>query len=247
MSSAARYTRPPEVPPLVPGQRLTQREFHRRYEQYPEDTKFELIEGIVYTVSPLSRRHGRYQACTGGLFWQYASATPGVELLDNATTILDDQSERQPDLEMRILSEFGGQSRETADDYVRGAPEHVTEIANSSKDIDLNQKRDAYKRARVIEYLVVCAAEQELHWFHFPSGKEIKPDRRGIYRSRVFPGLWLDGPALLRAKRSDSSQSSKKGLPAPATPGSSRVCMPHIASIHAPDPSAFIQMKLAEA
>src|SRR5438046_2076189 len=98
MSTAPRHS--PKVPPLVPGQRLTQPEFHRRYEAYPEDVKFELIGGIVYMASPLRRRHGRYHASTSGVFWLYEGATPGIELLDNTTTILDDQAEPQPDLEL---------------------------------------------------------------------------------------------------------------------------------------------------
>ena len=35
--------RPQGLLPLIPGQRLTQPEFHRRYAAYPEDAKFELI------------------------------------------------------------------------------------------------------------------------------------------------------------------------------------------------------------
>src|SRR5207244_4499794 len=103
MSSAARYTRPPRppiVPALIPGQRLTQPEFHRRYEQYPRDVKFELIGGVVHMPSPLRRRHGRYHSSTSGVLWLYAAATPNIELLDNTTTILGEQAEPQPDLEL---------------------------------------------------------------------------------------------------------------------------------------------------
>ncbi|HJT77012.1 MAG TPA: Uma2 family endonuclease [Gemmataceae bacterium] len=194
MSSARRSS---SVPPLVPGQRLKQPEFHRRYAAYPDDVKFELIGGIVYMASPLRRAHGSYDRELGGALWLYKCATPGVELLGNATTILGEESEPQPDLEMRVLSAYGGQSRETADDYVEGPPELVAEVAHSSRDIDLNQKRDDYERAGVLEYLVLCVAEQELHWFHFPSGEPIRPNRQGVWRSHVFPGLWLHGPALL--------------------------------------------------
>jgi hypothetical protein len=35
-----------ELPPLHNGDRLTQPEFHRRYEAYPEDVKFELKGGL---------------------------------------------------------------------------------------------------------------------------------------------------------------------------------------------------------
>ena len=40
------------VLPLFNGDRMKQPEFHRRYEQYPDDVKFELIGGIVYMASP---------------------------------------------------------------------------------------------------------------------------------------------------------------------------------------------------
>ena len=52
---------------------------------------------------------------------RYESKTPGVELLDNATTILGEDSEPQPDQALRVLSDYGGQSRETSDDYVEEA------------------------------------------------------------------------------------------------------------------------------
>ena len=48
------------LPPWHNGDHLTQAEFHRRYEAYPEDVKFELIGGIVYMASPLKRPHGTY-------------------------------------------------------------------------------------------------------------------------------------------------------------------------------------------
>jgi Uma2 family endonuclease len=209
MSTARRS---PRVPPLVHGQRLKQPEFHRRYEAYPEDVKFELIGGVVYMASPLRRPHGSYHPVLSGVFWLYGSATPGVEVLDNATTILGEESEPQPDLELRVLSAFGGRSRETEDEYVEGPPELIAEIAHSSRDIDLNRKRDDYERAGVVEYLVLCVAEQELHWFHFPSSRPIRPNREGVWHSRVFPGLWLDGRALLARDSARLIEVIQQGL-----------------------------------
>jgi Uma2 family endonuclease len=176
---------------------MKQPEFHRRYEAYPEDVKFELIGGIVYMASPLRRAHGLYHPHFSGVLWHYQLATPGVELLDNTTTILGEESEPQPDLELRVVFDHGGQSRETADDYVQGAPEFLAEISHSTRSIDMHQKRDDYERAGVLEYVVLCVEEQEVYWWHFPSGRRIKPDRQGIARSRVFPGLWIDVPALM--------------------------------------------------
>ncbi len=148
-------------------------------------------------ASPLRRSDGRYHPHLSAVLWHYQTATPGIELLDNATTILGEESEPQPDLALRILSQYGGRSRETPDDYVEGPPELLAEIAHSTRAIDIHQKREDYRKAKVVEYLVLCVEEQELHWWHFPSGRMIKPNRQGLHCSRVFPGLWIDGRALL--------------------------------------------------
>jgi Uma2 family endonuclease len=200
------------VPPLYTGDRMSQPEFHRRYSAYPEDVKFELIGGIVYMASPLRRTHGLWHLQVGVLLERYASATPGVEVLDNATTILGEESEPQPDLALRILAAYGGQSRETEEDYVEGPPELIVEIAHSSRAIDMHLKRVDYQRAGVREYLVFCVEEPQLHWFRFrPSGR-ISPDAGGIYRSRIFPGLWIDGPALIAGKRGRLRKVLHQGL-----------------------------------
>src|SRR5689334_8753025 len=99
---------PPGVPLLENGDHLTQAEFHRRYKEYPEDVKAELIGGIVYIASPLRVFHGSYHPKLAVPFWHYMVATPGTELLDNATMILGEDNEPQPDLSLRILSEWGG-------------------------------------------------------------------------------------------------------------------------------------------
>src|SRR5262249_46506976 len=187
--------RTPAAPLLRHGQRLTQPEFHRRYVEYPEDFKAELIGGRGYVASPMRRRHGTHQPeLTGALLW-YKAGTPGVEILQNATTILGPISEPQPDLGLRILPEWGGQSRTDPDDYVDGSPELLSEVSHATRRLDLNQKKADYERAGVVEYLVWLIKERELHWYHFPSGSMIEPNRRGILRSRVFPGLWIDQEA----------------------------------------------------
>jgi Uma2 family endonuclease len=201
--------------PLYSGDRMTQAEFHRRYDAYPDDVKFELIGGIVYMASPLRRAHGRWHLQLGALLEEYAAATPGVEALDNTTIILGDESEPQPDLVLRVLSEYGGRSRETEDDYVIGPPELIVEVAHSTRAIDMHKKRLDYRRAGVREYLVVCVEERELKWFQFRPAAKLAPDPNGVYHSHVFPGLWLDGPALLAGTRRRLLATLRRGLASP--------------------------------
>ena len=202
----------PSLPLLVNGEHMKQAEFHRRYEAYPEDFKIELIGGVVYMTSPLRWPHGNYHLILGTAFALYTGETPGVEAGDNATAILGEESEPQPDLSMRLLPEYGGQSRLNEEEYVEGAPELLAEIAHSTRAIALHQKRDDYQRAGVIEYVVLCIEEREFHWFHFPSGEMLKPNRRGVCRSRVFPGLWVDVPALLERDTNRLIATVRRGL-----------------------------------
>ncbi|MCI0461117.1 MAG: Uma2 family endonuclease, partial [Gemmataceae bacterium] len=203
---------PPLSPLLVNGDRLTQAEFHRRYEMYPEDVKFELIGGIVYMASPVGWLHARYHILMGFALELYSASTPGVEAGDNATTILGEESEPQPDLTLRILAEYGGQSGLYEGKYVQGAPELLTEIAHSTRAIDLHRKKDDYQQAGVLEYLVFCVEEQELYWYRFPSGRLLKANRQGIYRSQVFPGLWIDRQALRKRDTPRLSAVLQEGL-----------------------------------
>ena len=206
-----RAAEPRTVLPLHNGDRLSQPEFHRRYEAYPEDVNFELVGGIVFMASPLRRKHSQYDDEIGYLFGAYRRATQGLEVIHGASAILGAESEPQPDLGLLILEEYAGQTRVNKDDYIEGAPELLTEISYSTVSIDMHLKKADYKRAGVQEY-VVCVEEQELNWFDFKSGGDILPDSKGISRSRVFPGLWIDGRALLARESSRVLKVLKQGL-----------------------------------
>lgn len=204
-----------ERPELHNGDRMTQAEFHRIYEQMPEDFRAELIGGIVYVSSPLRRRHGVYHVPLATLLFAYEGHTPGVECADNATILLGDEGEPQPDLYLRILPEYGGQSRTTKDDYVLGAPEWLGEISLSSRAIDLHGKREDYRRYGVLEYLVICLKEREFHWFDLRGDQQLMPDVDGVYRMRAFPGLWIHGEAVLAKDYARMMSILQQGLATP--------------------------------
>ncbi|MCS6815437.1 MAG: Uma2 family endonuclease, partial [Cyanobacteria bacterium] len=142
-------------PPLENGDALTRSEFERRYAAMPQVKKAELIEGIVYMASPLRfEPHAEPHADLVGWLWNYKVATPGTRLGDNSTVRLDLDNEPQPDAILLIDPRAGGQTRFSADGYIEGAPELVIEIAASSAAIDLRDKKRAYRRNGVQEYVV---------------------------------------------------------------------------------------------
>ncbi len=50
------------------------------------------------------------------------------------------------------------------------------------------------------EYIVWSVLERRLDWFVLRGDRyePLTPDAEGVFRSEVFPGLWLDTAAVLR-------------------------------------------------
>jgi Uma2 family endonuclease len=117
---------------LYNGDRMNREEFHRLYEQTPEGFKAELIGGIVYVASPLFPAHGKPHLLLGLVVGTYEGHTPGVDASDNTTVLLGDEGEPQPDLYLRILPEYGGQSSTGDNECVVGAPELVIEVCDAA-------------------------------------------------------------------------------------------------------------------
>jgi Uma2 family endonuclease len=202
----------PIIPPLENGDRLTRDEFERRYAAMPHLKKAELIEGVVYVPAALRfRSHGQPHADLIIWLGMYKIVTPKVELGDNPTVRLDLDNEPQPDA---VLLIDGGQARISSDDYIEGAPELVVEVAASSAAYDLYDKKRAYRRNGVREYLVWRVYDQQLDWFSLEAGEYIKlePDNDGIMRSQVFPGLWLATSQLLSGKMKEVLAVLQQGL-----------------------------------
>ncbi len=183
---------------LVEGQRLDQPAFHSLYEAMPPGTRAELIDGVVYMPSPVGAEHSDAHSSINTWLGYYRWSTPGVKDHINPSLVLGRRSEPQPDLVMRIVQECGGRSS-VVGGYVHGPPELVVEVSRTTRYIDLGPKLNDYERAGVLEYLVRTFDPDEIVWYALENGTlaRLPIGEDGVYRSRVFPGLWLDANALL--------------------------------------------------
>ncbi len=186
------------VPPLVAGDHLTRDEFERRYRAMSQVKKAELIEGVVYMPSPVSIDHGDRHMDLALWLRTYALHTASVRCSGDATARLDQINEPQPDIHLRIEATHGGQSKIGEDRFLVGAPELVAEVAISSVSIDMHSKLQVYRRHGVREYVVWRVADKAIDWFILNEGRfDPLPKADNLYKSRVFPGLWLDDQAML--------------------------------------------------
>lgn len=130
--------------------------------------------------------------------------------------LLDLDNEPQPDSFLRILPQFGGQSR-NSDGFVEGSPEFVAEVAASSASYDLHDKLRVYRRNGVREYVVWRVWDGEFDWFVLREGtyERLAPAAEGVYHSEAFPGLWLDAAALIAGNLSKAIQTVNQGLASP--------------------------------
>jgi len=186
------------IPPLENGDRLTRDEFERRYEAMPNLKKAELLEGEVHMPSPARmNQHAEPDQDLSCWLAYYKMFTPGVRGGGNGTVRLDEGNEPQPDGFLFVPSE-GAHIDE--DDYVCGAPDLIAEISASTVSIDLGKKFRVYQRHQVKEYVVWRVQDQEFDWFIL-RGEQFQrlPLQDGLYKSEVFPGLWLDPAAMIRA------------------------------------------------
>jgi hypothetical protein len=212
----------PTRPLLQHGDCLSAEEFERRYHLMPEVKKAELIGGVVYMPSPVSfEDYAGPHADLVTWLGTYRAHTFGVRAGDNGTVRLSPKNRPQPDLMLVIRPEFGGATTLT-DGYVTGPPEHVGEISASSANYDLHQKLDEYHRAGIPEYVVWRVWDRAIDWFVRGDAtyQKIEPDN-GIYRSHVFPGLWLDADAMITGDMQRVLAVLQQGL---ATPEHTAFC-----------------------
>ncbi len=144
---------------------------------------------------PHAEPHGDLMIWLGN----YKVAMPGVRMGDNPTVRLDLDNEPQPDALLMIDAACGGGAFIGKDGYVEGCPELVAEVAASIAAIDLGDKKRAYRRNGVKEYLVWQVFDQKIDWYHLTHEDYVGLDanEQRVIRSLVFPGLWLDVATML--------------------------------------------------
>ena len=74
-----------------------------------------------------------------------------------------------------------------------------------------------YRDSGVEEYLVVLLHKREVRWHRLVGGRYqlLESDTDGVLRSLVFPGLWLNVPALLRDDMNAVEATLQEGLLSP--------------------------------
>lgn len=128
-----------DLPPLTSGDHLSLAEFERRYRAHPEIKKAELVEGVVYVSSADYIAHARIHSYIDLWLGNYVAQTPGLEIANNLSVLLDLDNEVQPDV--CAWRQESPSVTFDAHGMMVGAPDFVGEVAASSAANDLHKKK----------------------------------------------------------------------------------------------------------
>jgi Uma2 family endonuclease len=157
-----------------------------------EDTKAELLDGVMIVHSPASPIHNDIAALIRDLMKLYAEEKDLGKICGPDDLIRVRHARRfAPDIFFLAKDQVPDPVPEK---QYAGSPDLVLEVLSpSNRDYDLEEKRSAYREAGIKEI-----------WFVDPDEQEVTMDRRrlrgyatlsarsGRIASRVLPGFWLE-------------------------------------------------------
>jgi Uma2 family endonuclease len=176
---------------------------YQDYLTWPEDIRYELIDGIAYLMAPAPTV--RHQDIAGEIYFQLRQRlqdSPCRALIAPVDVLLahaNEADERvdtivQPDVLVVCDPAKIGERR------VRGAPDFVVEVLSpSTAGHDMVLKRRTYERAGVREYWLIHPTDRLLTVFRLDGAEYGKPDiqeLKGETAIAVLPGLAIAWDAL---------------------------------------------------
>lgn len=168
------------------------------YRTWPEDERWELVDGVAYSMSPAPRyRHQRLVSLLMtklGVWFEGKKCIPLISPLD---VFLPDADEALEDIDTVVQPDVVVLCDEAKiiEEGIRGAPDFVIEILSPSTAWrDQTQKRDLYEKHGVREFWIVNPASLEVTaWSR--EGDKFSLPRGGSLAAgmevRLYPGLAL--------------------------------------------------------
>lgn len=182
---------------LAPPQlaRLTVKDFLLLSESgaFDDYARAELIEGEIWVVSAIHRRHaGAHAALTVELGIALKAIDPPLDLFSNPSTELSNISLPEPDIVVAVPE----------DGKVLAGPEVrlAVEISDSTLDMDLSRKAQLYARHGVPEYWVVDVEGRVVHQIWAPAADSYAERRNTSFGDKLtaatLSALTVDTAAL---------------------------------------------------
>ena len=168
-----------------------------------EDTKCDLIDGVLYVHSPASRRHERLFWFLITLMGTFAQRKGLGEVLGSRFTMSPAPGRKfEPDI-LFVRRENMDRLKEAE---LEGPADLVVEIlSESTRNFDLNEKRPRYREAGVREIWLIDPIERKVIVDRLTEhGYEEEVVGRGRVESKVLEGFWVEADWLFGEEPPDA-------------------------------------------
>ncbi|TVR11688.1 MAG: Uma2 family endonuclease [Phormidium sp. GEM2.Bin31] len=178
--------------------KFTVKDYHKMAELgilHP-DERLELIDGEIFKMSPIGRRHAGYVNLLSRFFLELLSSNQAVIQIQNPI-ILNDLSEPEPDVSLL---------KPRQDQYFSGLPQAadvylLIEVAESSLESDRSEKLPRYAAAAIPEVWLINALTHQLECYRHPENgryREYQTLERGdSVRLLSFPDVLINLDSIL--------------------------------------------------
>jgi Uma2 family endonuclease len=149
------------------GQRYTVKE----YLKWPDEERWEIIDGVPYAMSPAPRI--KHQSIVGNFFMNFKrhSENPCYTGIAPTDVVLDDDTVVQPDVFLVC------DRKKITPDNVQGAPDLIVEVVSPSTEVkDRREKLRLYERFGVKEYLIVFPEREYVERYVLKAGRYGSPE-----------------------------------------------------------------------
>ena len=141
------------------------------YQEWPDDERWELIDGVAYDMSPAPRI--KHQNIVGNFFLNFKrhSENPCYTGIAPTDVVLDDDSVVQPDV--FLVCDEG----KITEKNIQGAPDLIVEVASPGTEVkDRREKKRLYERSGVKEYLIVFPERAYVERYVLEEGRYGTPE-----------------------------------------------------------------------
>ena len=141
------------------------------YQDWPDDEKWEIIDGATYDMSPAPRI--KHQNIVGNFFLNFKThpENPCYTGIAPTDVVLDAYSVVQPDV---FIVCDGGKITEH---NIQGAPDLIVEVVSPGTEVkDRREKKRLYEQSGVKEYLIVFPEREYVERYVLEEGQYGSPE-----------------------------------------------------------------------
>lgn len=153
--------------PLMKNEKYT----YQDYKHWPDDLKCEILDGVIYDMSPAPRVRHQDIASNFHIALKTHPSNPCYTGIAPTDVVFDEHNVVQPDVflvcDRDKITELN----------VRGAPDLVIEIVSPSTERkDRREKKNLYEKFGVREYIIVFPEAEYVERYRLIAGKFQKPE-----------------------------------------------------------------------